>query len=104
MKKLFFLYFLTSLFYSCNSKDKPLLTVEIGVSEELANYRFSQVSNVHYDLSFEIPNEQKASIPSKLVLDFDLNQLQQPVYLDFKEDSLKIKSVRINGTDVAILH
>ncbi|MDF4202399.1 M1 family aminopeptidase [Maribacter sp. SA7] len=104
MKKLFFLCFLTTLFYSCNSKDKPLSTVEIGVSEELANHRFSQVSNVHYDLSFEIPNEQKASIPSKLVLDFDLNQLQQPVYLDFKEDSSKIKSVHINGTDVTILH
>ena len=104
MKNLFLLCFLVTLFYSCKSKNQPLSTVERGVSEELAYHRSSQVTNVHYNLSFEIPNERKAPIPSRLVLNFDLKQLQEPVYLDFKEDTSKIKSVDINGTDVTIHH
>ncbi|WP_244534028.1 gluzincin family metallopeptidase [Maribacter aquivivus] len=104
MKYLFYASFLVVFFISCtNEKDteKPL---ESGVSETLATQRALQISNVHYNLSFEIPNEQKAPISSKLVLDFDLEKLQKPVYLDFKEDTSKIKSISINGTDVTILH
>ncbi|WP_282049631.1 M1 family metallopeptidase [Maribacter aquivivus] len=104
MKYLFYASFLVVFFISCtNEKDteKPL---ESGVSETLATQRALQISNVHYNLSFEIPNEQKAPISTKLVLDFDLEQLQKPVFLDFKEDTSKIKSIGINGTDVTILH
>ncbi|SIQ38516.1 M1 family metallopeptidase [Maribacter ulvicola] len=104
MKHLLPLFFIVTLFYSCNNKKRTSAPLALGVSEELANYRSSQVSNVHYKLSFAIPKEQKAPIPSQLVLNFDLGLPQKPVYLDFKEDSSKIKSVIINETNVAILH
>ncbi|WP_324023221.1 M1 family aminopeptidase [Maribacter sp. BPC-D8] len=104
MKYLFYASFLVVFFISCANEKDTVKPLESGVSEAMATQRASQISNVHYNLSFDIPKEQEAPIPSQLVLNFDLEQLQEPVYLDFKEETSNIKSVSINETDVAILH
>ncbi|MDO6470532.1 M1 family aminopeptidase [Maribacter sp. 1_MG-2023] len=104
MKNLFYASFLVIFLISCANENDNSKQVESGVSEAMATQRASLISNVHYNLSFDIPKEQEAPIASKLLLEFNLTQLQEPVYLDFKEETSKIKSVSINETDVAILH
>ncbi|APQ18246.1 M1 family metallopeptidase [Maribacter hydrothermalis] len=104
MKNLFYASFLVVLLISCSNDNEVAKQVESGVSEAMATQRASLISKVHYNLSFDIPKQQEDPISSKLILDFDLKQLQEPVYLDFKEETSKIKSVSINETDVAILH
>ncbi|WP_300022202.1 M1 family aminopeptidase [uncultured Maribacter sp.] len=104
MKNLFYASFLVIILTSCANENDNVKQVESGVSEAMATQRASQISNVHYNLSFDIPKEQKAPIPSQLVLNFDLEHFKEPVYLDFKEETSKIKSVFINKTEVDILH
>ncbi|TDS16958.1 aminopeptidase N [Maribacter caenipelagi] len=104
MKNLFYASFLVLFLISCSNENNTAKSIESGVSEDMATQRASLISNVHYNLSFDIPKEQDAPISSKLVLNFNLVELQKPVYLDFNEETSKIKSVFINQTDVAILH
>ncbi|MEP2057700.1 MAG: M1 family aminopeptidase [Maribacter litoralis] len=104
MRTLIYFCFLATLICSCTTEHHVSKTPDSGVPEKMAMYRASQVSNVHYNLSFDIPLNQQDPILSQLVLDFDLAQLQEPVYLDFKEETSKIKSVSINGGSATILH
>ncbi len=86
------------------SKQKESSLLENGVSEQLAVFRKQQISNVSYELSFEIPNQKERDIISNLNLDLTLSDLSQPLYLDFKEKSENIKSVSANGKNIPILH
>lgn len=104
MRTLIYFCFLATLICSCTTEHHVSKTPDSGVPEKMAMYRASQVTNVHYNLSFDIPLNQQDPILSQLVLDFDLAQLQEPVYLDFKEETSKIKSVSINGGSATILH
>lgn len=104
MKKVLYLFFWVFIIISCKNNPQATKAIESGVSLEMATYRASQISNVHYNLNFQIPEEQKNPIHSKLILDFNLEQLQESVYLDFKEETSKIKSVAINDNSVGIKH
>ena len=42
-----------------------------GVSKELAEQRKAIISNVSYDLTFNIPAEQKAKVTGKAIISFD---------------------------------
>src|SRR6478609_2543417 len=85
------------------SKSKNSFVLDNGVSEQLAHFRKQQISNVSYDLSFEIPLQKQSEINSNLVLNLTLSDLSQPLYLDFKEKYQNIKSVQINGKTTAIV-
>lgn len=86
------------------SKQAQVSLLEDGVSEQLAIFRKNQISNVSYGLSFEIPNQKDQEIKSHLNLDLTLSNLTEPVYLDFKEKSDKIKAIDVNGKKVSIVH
>jgi len=86
------------------SKQKGNLVLENGVSEQMAIFRKHQISNVSYGLSFEIPNKKDENIISNLNLELTVSDVSQPLYLDFKEKSQNIKSVSVNGKNIAILH
>ena len=92
------------VFYSCQSIKTSTLFLENGISKELAVYRKSQVLNVSYDLSFEIPKEKELPIISQLALKVNLGTIQEPLYLDFNEKKENLKSVIVNGKMVVILH
>ena len=89
---------------ACTPKQNSLNKIAAGVPLSLAKYRAEQISNVNYNLSFQIPEDKKYPIHSNLVLDFDLNALNEAIYLDFKEETSKIKSVKINGREVPTIH
>ncbi len=64
---------LISLFLlRCSSPDNHLLTAP-GISQELATHRAERISELQYDLFFDIPLEQEAPIPASVTLEFDLS-------------------------------
>ncbi|WP_343613275.1 M1 family aminopeptidase [Flavobacterium sp.] len=86
------------------SKLKESVLVENGVSEQLAQFRKKQISDVQYVLSFEIPNQKNENIKSDLTLNLNLSDLSQPLILDFKEKTQNIQSVSANAKNIAIVH
>ncbi|OXB01515.1 peptidase M1 [Flavobacterium oncorhynchi] len=106
MKNLYTFLCFVILIPSCfsQSKEKESAILESGVSEQLAQFRKKQISDVQYNLSFEIPNQKEENINAHLIVNLNLTDLSQPLLLDFKEKTLNIKSVAVNGKSVAIVH
>ena len=92
--------------YSCKKEvsSSPLVLLEKGVSLDLAIYRKQQISNIVYNLSFDIPKQKEMPIASKLNLNVGLSDLKYPLYLDFNETKENIHSVVVNETAIKILH
>ena len=86
------------------SRQKEKFSVEEGVSEQLAHFRKKQISDVRYDLSFEIPSQKSENINSNLTLNLNISDVSQSLILDFKEKSQNIKSVSANGKNIGIVH
>lgn len=86
------------------SQSKENVLFESGVSEQLAQFRKKQISDLHYNLSFDIPKQKSENINSHLIVNLSLSDLSQPLLLDFKEKTSNIKSVEVNGKNSAIVH
>jgi len=86
------------------SKISQGLILEEGVSEQLAQFRKKQISDVHYDLYFEIPNQKREDINASLNLNVTVLDLRQPLFLDFKEKTSNIKLIKLNGKNAVIVH
>src|SRR5947209_7372275 len=67
-----------------------------GVSRELARQRAAAISNVRYDIALEI-KEKAPGYASHAAIRFDLREAQDPLVLDFRDDSLS--KLKVNGTD-----
>ena len=68
--------------------------LERGVSFELAQHRSATISNVEYDLSFEI--EKSGPIPANVTIRFELSDNSQPVVLDFNSPTAKLMRTRFD--------
>ena len=77
------LLFLFSLF--CNTMNAQEL--ERGVSLELATHRAATISNVEYDLKFQLCKSDP--IPASVTVRFDLSDASEPVVLDFNSPNAK---------------
>ena len=101
MRYLIHIFFLSLLFTSCS---KPQLPVSSGVSQELAQHRKSTISNITYDLGFNIPAKIDDRIVGKETIRFDLKNAEQDLQLDFKGDTAVNYTVSSNGksSDIAI--
>lgn len=95
-----------SIFLASCSGTKSLINpgLEDGVSRKLANYRKSVLSDINYQLSFNIPIEKSKSIAAEEVLSFQLKETSYPLQLDFRESSSKLQHVEVNGNEVTIQH
>ena len=89
---------------SCADKNNAPFKLEDGVSLELANYRKSQISNINYQLDFNIPKDRNSPIPAKLVLSVEISNLEAPLYLDFKEQTSNLKSIVANNKKITVVH
>lgn len=89
------------LITACKAPVPPLTT---GVSQELAQWRKATVSNIRYDLSFDIPAEIESLIPAQLTLRCEVTDLSNGLTLDFKADSTHLKSLLVNGESIPIDH
>jgi aminopeptidase N len=79
---------------------RPL--VEPGVSLKLATYRHTALSDLQYTLDFDIPAEKSQAINATESISFTLKSLVQPLQLDFKQPSEKVKSIAVNGKDIPV--
>lgn len=98
MKNALYFLMITLSVTACKSKDvEKKITVVTGVSDSLAHFRKSNLSNIQYTLHFNISENSNQDISGTNTISFQY--LQQPndfLYIDFKEDGKKIKKVQIN--------
>lgn len=75
----------------CKQKEFP--SPERGVSLALNDWRKGTISQIAYDLWFDIPSKKNEPINGRSTITFVLSDLSQPVVLDFNVDSSKIVGV-----------
>ena len=101
MKYLIYSFVFALFFTECS---KPQLPVNSGVSQELAKHRKSTISNITYDLGFNIPAQIDGQIMGSETIRFDLQNTAQDLQLDFKGDTTVKYTVSSNGktSEIAI--
>ncbi len=95
---LFFLIFLLGSILACSSQ--KIKEVESGVSVDLAKKRSEQISNILYQISFDIPNKLTEKITGRVTINFDLAHTEEPVILDFRESVNSIITVKSNDKTI----
>lgn len=76
------------------------VTVESGVSHELARQRKATVSNVVYTLSMNIDSVADVNPSGTIDIKFDYKPDNQPLQLDFAGEH--VKTLKVNGHDIAV--
>nr|WP_320120244.1 M1 family aminopeptidase [uncultured Marinifilum sp.] len=104
MKTQQILFVLLCLFVSSCNKPYKAIPVEAGVAKTLAEYRKANISNLEYNLSFDIPDNKKQTILGSNKISFDLLSVDQDLQIDFREDAKLINKVICNGKNSAYQH
>lgn len=78
------------------------LSVEAGISKQLADWRRKRVSHLSYRLSFIIPASPKEPICGEMSASFQLDTADQDLQFDFKVDGAKVRRVRVNDRSVPV--
>jgi aminopeptidase N len=78
--------------------------LETGVSAALAEYRQQVLSQLSYDLQFQIPAQKEVPIQAVGTISFRLRENRFPLQLDFKEQRDHLRQVRVNGKIIPIVH
>ncbi|MGZ2369751.1 M1 family metallopeptidase [Ancylomarina sp. YFZ004] len=85
---------------ACSSSKQPLL-IEAGVAKTLADYRKETISDLEYQLQFNIPEGKTDPITGRNLISFNLTSIKQDLQIDFREQASLIKSVTSNGKESA---
>ncbi|WP_026955396.1 M1 family metallopeptidase [Algoriphagus vanfongensis] len=104
MKNLLLIFGLLLFVFSCKSPVADQHFYDPGISIELADFRKEQISDIHYKLDFSIPNKLEDPISSYLTLELSLSRIDQPLILDFNEESSHLLSLKVNGEAADIRH
>ena len=93
---LMLLAWMAAISFSANA-----VSVENGVSHELAQYRAIHISDVHYSLAFDIPASLAQPVDFDATLAFVWNG-DQDLQIDFQgtDDQLN-KTLTVNGSELA---
>ncbi len=91
-----FTLFYCAFFFIAGCSVKVPKEAVVGVSEELAEMRTVNISNVRYNLLFEIPKERANNVEGILSLTFDVKK-RTHIVLDFKQGDSSVISVTVNG-------
>jgi aminopeptidase N len=103
MKKNYIYFFLLILIQACQTEERMNITpTESGISKTLAEYRKATISNINYDLLFDIPKEKSAPIIGKATLTFDLSTDTANLVLDFAVPAENVKNISKNGSSLLI--
>ncbi len=86
---------------SCKQKDKKAL--EKGVSKELAEKRFNDISDVEYRLEMNIPDSLETPIKAKSTIKLLKKDIVSPLVFDFVSDPDHILMVKANNEKVYFL-
>ncbi|MEX2270402.1 MAG: M1 family aminopeptidase [Vicinamibacterales bacterium] len=75
-----------------------------GIPHALADDRAARVSDLRYDVTFDIPAEKDQPIAAKLVATFSLRDAGDALAFDFAQPSEKLRAVTANGTSLTPHH
>ncbi len=89
------------LLNSCTMQT-PQPKIVAGVSYAMAKQRKMQISDLRYDLFFDIPEQKSEDIPASVRIIFRLPEDISPLQIDFKEEANHVNSLEVNGESVAI--
>mgnify|MGYP001086782106 CR=1 FL=1 len=95
---LFFLLGLLPMMSMTANSQGQEVTIEPGVSLELATQRKALLSAINYELRFEIPENEDNAIAATASISFTLADSSEPLQLDFREDGDKLSRVAVNGS------
>ena len=97
------LFFITLILNGCsqNNTIKSKKLFEKGISKELADYRASALENISFDLLFNIPKDKSKEIQSRTSISLDINNLSNPLILDFRAQPEQIKNLLLNGEKIS---
>ncbi len=90
----FCLFFLTW----CKESEKP--DPEKGVSLQLHQLRKQQLSDISYQLNFDIPERKTDSIPGAVTITFNLLSMADDLVIDFSAKAGQVKSVKVAGKGI----
>ncbi|PTM04288.1 MAG: peptidase M1 [Bacteroidetes bacterium] len=104
--KQIFLGLIALFLVACNNNNKVTETALLtkGISLDLAEFRAEQISDITYHLTFDIPESLDSAVVSKLELNVNVHNLEQPLILDFNADKSLLLGVNANGNDLEIKH
>ena len=72
---------------------------EEGVSRDLAKYRTRQIYDVHYDLSFQIPEKKDQPVQGTVRIHFKPLRARHGLILDFQPGADYIHNIIVNGLE-----
>ena len=72
-----------------------------GVSLPLAQERAARISNLRYDLEFEIPSSLDEPLAGTETIRFELRGASAPLALDFSQPADRISILKVNGRATA---
>ena len=73
---------------------------EPGVSRELAESRVRQVSDLRYDVTFDIPADRAQPVTGVVTASFMLDDASRPLVLDFRAPPTNVGRVLLDGESV----
>ncbi len=86
---------------SASAQNGDSVSIQQGVSWELAEHRYNTLSNIRYHFALQIPSSQIESITGKATISFDWrDETAQPIVLDFLDPMNRISEVLVNGSAV----
>jgi aminopeptidase N len=95
LKPFFFVCIGILLQVGCEEPKKP--DPEIGVSLQLHQVRKQQLSDILYQLSFDIPERKLDSIPGTITITFNLLSISDDLVIDFSAKPDQVKTVKAAG-------
>ncbi len=101
--KRFLPFFLSACALSASAQQGGFVAIEPGISQSLAVYRKSVLSDIRYSLLFNIPAEKTDPVTATETVAFRLSSAGQPLQLDFTQSAATIRTLRVNGTAVPVV-
>ena len=106
VKIISFCFFLLAVFVTSTAANS-LSSIADGVSQSLAKYRASHISEISYNLSFNIPGEKKKPVTFDEQIVFNHKGGTEDLQIDFQAEKSQLSNaIIVNGTkrDVVFEH
>ena len=92
------------LFIHAQQNRADTMSIQNGISENLAVYRAKTISNLSYTLTFNIPAAISESIPATDEVEFVLKDAALPLQIDFKGNKADIHQLLVNGNPIPVTY
>jgi len=106
MNRISLLAIIIAIILSSCKQNQRIETLEIvkGIPLKIATYRKQHYTNVSYELLFDIPENIKEKVHSKQTITVTINEISQPLIIDFNVDKTHLKEIKANKENIDIVH